>query len=71
MLVRQHGSVDLQRNPHIAADEFKLLQLLQTAGLATPMPYYLDQAEWAGDDRTEKTMRAGHHLLITQAFEQL
>lgn len=44
MIVRQHGEVDLKRNPHIAADEFKLLQILQSTGAATPVPYYLDQS---------------------------
>lgn len=44
MIVRQHGKVDLKRNPHVAADEFQLLQLLQSAGLAVPRPYYLDQS---------------------------
>jgi aminoglycoside phosphotransferase (APT) family kinase protein len=44
MVVRQHGAVDLQHNPQVAAAEFKLLQLLQAAGLATPTPYYLDQS---------------------------
>ena len=44
MSVRQHGEVDLKHNPHIAADEFKLLHLLQSYGLATPTPYYLDQS---------------------------
>jgi aminoglycoside phosphotransferase (APT) family kinase protein len=44
MIVRQHGDVDLKQNPHIAADEFKLLQLLQSVGLATPTPYHLDQS---------------------------
>ncbi|HEU0001839.1 MAG TPA: phosphotransferase [Ktedonobacteraceae bacterium] len=44
MIVRQHGEVDLKHNPHIAADEFKLLQVLQSAGLAAPAPYYLDQS---------------------------
>src|SRR5437867_8202040 len=44
MIVRRHGDVDLKRNPQIAADEFKLLQILQSAGLATPTPYYLDQS---------------------------
>lgn len=43
MIVRQHGEVDLKHNPQIAADEFKLLHLLQSVGLATPMPYHLDQ----------------------------
>ncbi len=44
MIVRQHGAVDLKRNPQIAADEFKLLQLVHSAGLAAPEPYYLDQS---------------------------
>ena len=44
MIVRRHGPVDLKHNPQIAADEFKLLQILQSAGLATPAPYYLDQS---------------------------
>lgn len=44
MIVRQHGEVDRKRNPHIAADEFRLLQMLQLAGLPAPVPYYLDQA---------------------------
>jgi aminoglycoside phosphotransferase (APT) family kinase protein len=44
MIVRRHGDVDLKQNPHIAADEFKLLQILQSVGLATPAPYYLDRS---------------------------
>src|SRR5436190_12886519 len=44
MLVRQHGEVDLKHNPQVAADEFKLLQLLHSVGLATPRPYHLDQS---------------------------
>ena len=44
MLVRQHGDVDLKHNPHIAADQFKLLQLLHSVGLAVPTPYYFDQS---------------------------
>jgi aminoglycoside phosphotransferase (APT) family kinase protein len=44
MIVRQHGEVDLKHKPHIAADEFKLLQLLHSVGLAVPRPYYLDQS---------------------------
>jgi aminoglycoside phosphotransferase (APT) family kinase protein len=36
--------MDRNHNPQIAADEFKLLQLLHSEGLATPMPYYLDQS---------------------------
>lgn len=44
MVVRQHGEVDRKHNPQIAADEFRLLQLLRAHGLAAPMPYYLDQS---------------------------
>ncbi len=44
MIVRQHGAGNLKHNPQIAADEFKLLQLLHSVGLAVPMPYYLDQS---------------------------
>jgi aminoglycoside phosphotransferase (APT) family kinase protein len=44
MIVRQHGTVDLKYNPYIAADEFKLLQLLHSIGLAVPEPLYLDQS---------------------------
>ena len=44
MIIRRHGAVDLKHNPDIAADEFKLLRILRSAGLATPAPYYLDQS---------------------------
>ena len=44
MIVRQHGEVDLRHNPQVAADEFKLLHLLHSRGLAVPTPYYLDQS---------------------------
>src|SRR5689334_4666093 len=42
MLLRRHGAVDLQHNPHIAADEYNLLQILHDRGLPTPAPYHLD-----------------------------
>ena len=44
MIVRKPGDIDLKHNPHVAANEFKLLQLLQSIGLSTPKPYYLDQS---------------------------
>ncbi len=44
MIVRQHGEVDLKQNPRVAADEFKLLQLLHSFGLATPTPFHFDQS---------------------------
>ena len=43
MIVRRHGAVDLQHNPHIAAEEFALLQILQSSALPTPVPYHLDE----------------------------
>lgn len=42
MIVRRHGERDLRRNPDVAADEFRLLHLLQTAEVAAPRPCYLD-----------------------------
>lgn len=42
MIVRLHGEIDRKNNPQIAADEFRLLQLLRAAGLPVPEPYYLD-----------------------------
>jgi aminoglycoside phosphotransferase (APT) family kinase protein len=44
VIVRQHGAVDLQQNPQIAADEYRLLQIAHSAGLAVPKPYYVDQS---------------------------
>jgi aminoglycoside phosphotransferase (APT) family kinase protein len=42
MVLRCHGELDLAQNPNVAADEFRLLQLLQSAGLPVPRPYLLD-----------------------------
>lgn len=42
MVVRRHGELDLAQNPNVAADEFRLLQLLESAGLPAPRPYFLD-----------------------------
>jgi aminoglycoside phosphotransferase (APT) family kinase protein len=44
LLARQHGAADLASNPQIAADEFRLLQVLRAVGLPAPTPYYLDQS---------------------------
>ncbi len=44
MIVRRYGDVDLQQNPHIAADEWRLLRVLQSVGRPTPAPYYFDQS---------------------------
>jgi aminoglycoside phosphotransferase (APT) family kinase protein len=42
LIVRRQGARDLQRNPRIAADEFKLLQLLESTSVPAPTPRYLD-----------------------------
>jgi aminoglycoside phosphotransferase (APT) family kinase protein len=42
LIVRRHGARDLNRNPQIAADEFRLLELLKSAGVPAPTPRYLD-----------------------------
>src|SRR5438105_12784694 len=44
MIVRRHGPVDLAQNPRVAADEYRLLQILHAAGLATPAPYAVDES---------------------------
>jgi aminoglycoside phosphotransferase (APT) family kinase protein len=44
MIVRRHGAVDLKQNPHVAADEFKLLHILRSVGLPVPAPYHLGQS---------------------------
>lgn len=42
LVVRQHGEADLRSNPNIAADEFRLLGVLKTAGISVPTPYFVD-----------------------------
>lgn len=42
MIVRRPGTPSRQRNPHIAEEEFKILQLTKSLGLATQNPYYYD-----------------------------
>jgi aminoglycoside phosphotransferase (APT) family kinase protein len=44
LIVRQHGDIDRASNPHIAADEFRLLQHLQSAELPVPTPFLVDQS---------------------------
>ena len=44
LIVRRHGEVDRRRNRQIARDEFKLLQIAQSHGLAAPKPYVLDES---------------------------
>src|SRR5688500_9336145 len=44
LVVRQHGAVDLSFNPNIAADEFRLLHIVHSAGLPVPEPYYVEDS---------------------------
>lgn len=44
MVVRRYGEADLQHKPRVAAHEFKLLQLLQAAGLPVAAPYCCDES---------------------------
>jgi len=41
-VLRQHGDLTLELNPQIAAEEFRLLQILQHAGVPVPAPRHLD-----------------------------
>ncbi|MDP9471812.1 MAG: phosphotransferase [Chloroflexota bacterium] len=44
LVVRRYGNTDRGRNPHIARDEFRLLQIAQSHGLAAPTPYVFDES---------------------------
>jgi len=44
LIIRQHQDKTLQHKPNITAQEFKLLQHLQQAGLAVQTPYHLEEA---------------------------
>lgn len=42
LVLRRHGAADLARDPDIAAHEFRLLRVLQAAGVPAPLPLHLD-----------------------------
>lgn len=44
LIARRHGDVDFSRNPAIAADEYRLLNALHSAGIPTPAPRYVDDS---------------------------
>lgn len=44
LVLRRHSETDYAANPNIAADEFKLLQILQAVGIPAPAPIYLDES---------------------------
>lgn len=44
LVLRRHSETDYAANPNIAADEYKLLQILQAVGIPAPAPIYLDES---------------------------
>lgn len=44
LIVRQPNARTLQRNPRAAADEFRILQIVQGVGVKTQTPYLLDES---------------------------
>jgi aminoglycoside phosphotransferase (APT) family kinase protein len=44
MIVRRPGEGSLRRNPRAVPHEYRLLQILKTAGVAVPTPYMLDES---------------------------
>jgi len=44
VIVRRPGDSTLKQNPQAAQNEFHLLQITHALGLATPIPYHLDQS---------------------------
>jgi aminoglycoside phosphotransferase (APT) family kinase protein len=44
MIVRRPSARTLQSNPHAAQEEFEILRLTRSLGLATQAPYYLDRS---------------------------
>lgn len=44
VVVRLHGEVDRSQNPAVAADEFRLLEVVHAAGIPVPAPLYVDES---------------------------
>jgi aminoglycoside phosphotransferase (APT) family kinase protein len=44
VIVRRPAGWTIKRNPHAAADQFKLLQITERAGLPTQKPHFLDES---------------------------
>lgn len=44
LIVRRHGEVDRAANPHIARDEYRLLEIVRHHGVLAPKPVYLDES---------------------------
>lgn len=44
LVLHQYGAANLQADPHVATHEYRLLDLLATAGLPVPRPYLADES---------------------------
>src|SRR5258708_7498679 len=44
LIVREHGEIDRARNSRVARDEFRLLQIAQSHGVAAPKPVHVDES---------------------------
>jgi aminoglycoside phosphotransferase (APT) family kinase protein len=44
LIVRRHGDIDRAANPHIARDEFRLLEIVRAQGIVAPKPVFLDES---------------------------
>ena len=44
LVLRRHGEVDRGRNPRVARDEFRVLEIARAHGLAVPRPVLLDES---------------------------
>ena len=43
-IVRRHGAADRARNPHIARDEFRVLEIARARGIGVPRPLLFDES---------------------------
>lgn len=44
LILRQHGAIDRERNPRLARDEFRLLQIVRAHDIAAPEPFDFDES---------------------------
>jgi aminoglycoside phosphotransferase (APT) family kinase protein len=71
VVVRRHAPRDLAANPHIAADEFRLLEFLYRRGLPVPRPIAVDQeGAWFGSPCLVTEFVEGHASARPEDVEQ-
>jgi aminoglycoside phosphotransferase (APT) family kinase protein len=66
LIVRRHGAAERTRNPQIAADEFRLLRVLRSAGIPAPRPHLLDGADLVVDYIDGEPAKADEPDLVDQ-----